>query len=250
MRLDKALVMRGLSRSRAEAQEMVQDGAVTVNGRIALKPSEAVGVESVVTINDNGPRWVSRGAIKLDAALTDFGIDVSGICALDVGASTGGFTECLLRRGAGHVHALDVGHGQMVPELATDPRVTLSEGVNARFLTPSDFPSPFPLIVADLSFISLTLIIPALANLMTSGGDLLCLIKPQFEVGAGKLDHGGIVRDPTLREQALSRVVSCAIDWGFIEKGRMTSPITGTNGNVEFLVWLKLSAGRSDKRAE
>lgn len=242
--------MRGLCRSRAEAQDIVDDGVVTVNGRVALKPSEAVGVETQITVSDNSPRWVSRGAIKLDAALSQFGVNVSEICALDVGAATGGFTECLLRRGAAHVHALDVGHGQMVPALTSDPRVTLYEGVNARFLTPSDFPYPFPLIVVDVSFISLTLIIPALAALMTSSGDLLCLVKPQFEVGAGKLDHGGIVRDPALREQALERVVTCAIENGFMEARRMTSPITGTNGNVEFLVWLKFVAGTEDKHAE
>ncbi len=238
MRLDKVLVLRGLCRSRAEAQERIEAGAVTVNGRVASKPSEEVGEGAAITLQDSGPRWVSRGAIKLDAALTQFGLDVTGRDALDIGASTGGFTECVLRRGAATVHAIDVGHGQMVSELRTDPRVLLREGVNARSLVPSDFPHPFGIIVADVSFISLTLVLPALRPLLFPDGDLVCLVKPQFEVGAGQLNKGGIVRDAAAREEALARVVSAALACGLREKARLTSPITGADGNIEYLLWL------------
>lgn len=243
MRLDKVLVLRGLCRSRAEAQEFIAAGAVTVNGRIAGKPSEEVGEGAVVTIEDSSPRWVSRGGLKLDAALAEFGLNVSGRSALDIGASTGGFTECLLRRGASSVHAVDVGHGQMVPELATDRRVTLREGVNARSLTPSDFPYPFDIVVADLSFISLTLVLPALLPLLSVGGDIVCLVKPQFEVGAGNLGKNGVVQSASAREEALGRVILAAAACGLREMARMTSPITGTEGNIEFLVWLRPEAG-------
>jgi 23S rRNA (cytidine1920-2'-O)/16S rRNA (cytidine1409-2'-O)-methyltransferase len=245
MRLDKALVVRGLCRSRAEAQAALDDGAVTVDGLVVRKASLTVGVEAALVMTDTGPRWVSRGALKLDAALAHFRIDVAGRAALDVGASTGGFTECLLRRGAASVHAVDVGHGQMVPALSADPRVRSREGVNARSLAPTDFPHPFGIIVADLSFISLSLVLPALTPLLGAGGDLVCLVKPQFEVGLAKVGKGGIVRDAGAREEALARVVTAAHACGLTEQGRMTSPIEGTEGNVEFLLWLKTRAGSS-----
>jgi len=243
MRLDKALVVRGLCRSRAEAQTALDEGAVMLDGRTVQKASLTVNEGAVLTIAETGPRWVSRSALKLDAALTAFGISAAGQAALDVGASTGGFTECLLRRGAIAVHAIDVGHGQMVPALAADPRVFSREGVNARTLTPADFPHPFGLIVADLSFISLTLVLPALAPLLGADGDLVCLVKPQFEVGQARLGKGGIVRDSRAREEAVARVVGAAGACGLVEKGRMTSPIEGAEGNIEFLLWLKTGAG-------
>ncbi len=238
MRLDKALVMRGLCRSRAEAQAALDSGAVTLDGLTVGKASLTVGEEATLTVTDTGARWVSRGALKLDAALAHFGIPVAGRTALDVGASTGGFTECLLRRRAVSVHAVDVGHGQMVPALASDPRVHSREGVNARLLTPADFPHPFGILVADLSFISLTLVLPALAPLLGVGGDMVCLVKPQFEVGPARLGKGGIVRDARAREEALARVVGAAQACGLVERGRITSPIVGGEGNIEFLLWL------------
>ena len=238
MRLDKALVARGLCRSRAEAQARIAAGAVSVAGRVARKASLDIGEDGALSVAEDGPRWVSRGALKLEAALTQFGVAVAGCAALDVGASTGGFTECLLRRGAASVHAIDVGHGQMVSTLAADPRVRLREGVNARSLAPSDFPHPFGLIVADLSFISLTLVLPALAPLLGEDGDLVCLVKPQFEVGPAKLGKGGIVRDAGARAEAVTRVVAAARACGLAERGRMPSPIEGGEGNREFLVWL------------
>jgi len=238
MRLDKALVVRGLCRSRAEARAALDDGTVTLDGQIVRKASLLVGEDAVLAVAETGPRWVSRGALKLDAALARFGIAVAGRAALDVGASTGGFTECLLRRGAASVHAVDVGHGQMVPVLAADTRVHSREGVNARSLTPTDFPHPFGMVVADLSFISLTLVLPALPPLLGAGGDLVCLVKPQFEVGPAKLGKGGIVRDAGAREEAATRVVEAARACGLAERGRMVSPIEGSEGNVEFLLWL------------
>jgi len=243
MRLDKALVVRGLCRSRGEAQAALDGDAVTLDGQIVHKASLTIGEEAVLAVAETGPRWVSRGALKLEAALAHFDIAVVGRAALDVGASTGGFTECLLRRGAIAVHAIDVGHGQMVSALAADPRVCSREGVNARLLTPADFPHPFEVLVADLSFISLTLVLPALAPLLGEGGDMVCLVKPQFEVGQAKLGKGGIVRDVRAREEAVTRVVMAAGACGLAERGRMTSPIEGSEGNIEFLLWLKMEAG-------
>jgi 23S rRNA (cytidine1920-2'-O)/16S rRNA (cytidine1409-2'-O)-methyltransferase len=242
MRLDKALAVRGLCQSRTEAQKLIDDGVVTVNGLPAQKPSLVVSDSDTLAVAGNGPRWVGRGAWKLEAALTDFPIETIGRRALDVGASTGGFTECLLRRGVMSVHAIDVGHGQMAASLAADPRVFSREGVNARTLIPQDFPFPFGLIVADLSFISLTLVLPALAPLLTLDGDLICLVKPQFEVGPGKLGKGGIVRDSQAREEALTRVALGASACGLQEWGRLISPLTGAEGNIEFLIWLKREA--------
>ena len=243
MRLDKALVVRGLCRSRAEAQAALDSGAVTLEGQVVRKASLMVGEDGALAVRDDGPRWVSRGALKLEAALAHFDIAVAGRAALDVGASTGGFTECLLRRGAASVHAVDVGHGQMVPALAADPRVHLREGVNARSLAPADFPHPFRVIVADLSFISLTLVLPALAPLLGADGNLVCLVKPQFEVGPAKLGKGGIVRDAGAREEAVARVVTAASVCGLAKQGRMPSPIEGSEGNREYLLWLKHKAG-------
>ena len=239
MRLDKALVERGLCRSRGEAQARIDAGEVTVGGTVALKASLDIADDAVLAVADTGTRWVSRGALKLDAALLSFGIDVTNCRALDVGASTGGFTEVLLARGVASVDAVDVGHGQMVPALAADPRVRSREGVNARTLAPADFPHPFEVIVIDVSFISLTLILPALLPLLAPGGNLVCLVKPQFEVGPAHLGKNGIVRDPKARAAALSRVSDAAGALGLDEAGRRDSPIAGSEGNVEFLLWLR-----------
>ena len=239
MRLDKALVAGGVCRSRTEAQALLDAQLISVNGRRGLKASAETAEDALLMRHDTGPRFVSRGAWKLEGALSEFGIDVAGLDALDVGASTGGFTECLLRRGIQSVVAVDVGHGQMAPEIASDPRVQLREGVNARSLAPADFPHPFGLIVVDVSFISLSLILPAVAPLLSAGGTLLCLVKPQFEVGAAHLGKGGIVRDPNARAEALERIASTAQALGLRETGRMVSPIAGSDGNVEFLLRLE-----------
>ncbi len=237
-RLDKALVRRGLARSRTEAQALLAAGQVVVNGRAVAKASVCVDEAAAITVQGERLPFVSRGGLKLQAALETFGITVAGRTALDVGASTGGWTDCLLQRGARRVVALDVGHGQMAPGIAADPRVELREGVNARFLSPQDFASPFDLIVADLSFISLTLVLPALVPLLTPGGDLVCLVKPQFEVGVEKLGRGGVVRNADSRREALRRVVAAAQSLGLREAGRIDSPILGMTGNQEVLEWL------------
>ena len=246
MRLDKALTLRGLCRSRTEAQALLDVGLISVDGQRGLKASMETASDAVLARHDAGPRFVSRGALKLEAALTEFRIDVSGRKALDVGASTGGFTECLLRREIASVIAVDVGHGQMAPEIAADPRVQSREGVNARLLSPSDFPCLFDIIVVDVSFISLTLILPALAPLLLPLGDLICLVKPQFEVGQTHLGKGGIVRDPRARAEALERVADAAQALGLCEAGRMVSPIEGSAGNTEFLLHLRLGEQNAD----
>ena len=239
MRLDKALVTGGICRSRGEAQTLLDAELISVNGKRGLKASAETAENAVLARHDTGPRFVSRGALKLDGALTEFGMDVAGLNALDVGASTGGFTECLLRRGVQSVIAVDVGHGQMAPEIAADPRVQSREGVNARSLVLSDFPHPFALIVVDVSFISLSLILPALLPLLTGDGNLICLVKPQFEVGTDHLGKGGIVRSVKARAEALERVSHAASALGLRETARMTSPIEGSDGNTEFLLRLR-----------
>lgn len=238
MRLDRALTVRGLARSRTEAQALIAAGQVRVDGRPAEKPSRMVATESALTVEGERLPYVSRGGLKLAAALEGFGVAVAGRSALDVGASTGGFTDCLLQRSAARVVAVDAGHGQMVAEIAGDPRVESREGVNARFLTPTAFDAQFDLIVADLSFISLTLVLPALAPLLRPDGDMIVLVKPQFEVGVGHLGKGGIVRDPALREQAVRRVTDAAAALGLERHGRLTSPILGGDGNQEYLLLL------------
>ena len=239
MRLDKALVAGGVCRSRTEAQALLDADLISVNGKRGLKASAEAAEDAVLARHDTGPRFVSRGALKLEGSLSEFGVDVVGMNALDVGASTGGFTECLLRRGVQSVIAVDVGHGQMVPEIASDPRVQSREGVNARSLTPADFPHPFEIIVADVSFISLTLILPALEPLLAASGSIVCLVKPQFEVGASHLGKGGIVRDAKARAEAVARVANAAHALGLRETGRTVSPIEGSDGNIEFLLHLE-----------
>lgn len=249
-RLDKALVRRGLARSRTEAQSFISAGQVTAAGVVAVKPSLPVAEDMPLEIVGERRPYVSRAGLKLAAALDAFGIPVAGRTALDVGASTGGFTDCLLQRGIKRVVAIDVGHGQMAPALAADPRVERREGVNARAVSPADFDGPFDVLVADLSFISLTLVLPALAPLLPPDGDMICLVKPQFEVGADKLGKGGLVRDAADREQAVARVVEAARAQGLTEQGRIVSPILGGAGNTEYLLWLRSKAGTSERGRE
>ena len=242
-RLDRALAARGLARSRTEAQALIAAGQVRVDGQPAEKASQSVADEAALTVEGERLPFVSRGGLKLAAALAGFTLSAAGRTALDVGASTGGFTDCLLQRGAARVVSVDAGHGQMAPHIAADPRVESREGVNARHLLPGDFDTLFHLLVADLSFISLTLVLPALAPLLRPDGDMILLVKPQFEVGASHLGRGGIVRDPQHREQAVRRVTEAAAALGWERKGRLTSPILGGDGNEEYLLWLRLAAG-------
>jgi 23S rRNA (cytidine1920-2'-O)/16S rRNA (cytidine1409-2'-O)-methyltransferase len=225
----------------------IGEGRVAVDGRIALKASVKVTPDAVLTL-DGDDRWVSRSAGKLDAALDAFPIAVEGRLALDVGASTGGFTQVLLERGAREVIALDVGHGQLVPSIRSDERVRVVEGVNARSLTAAELAEASgtsgrpDLVVADVSFIGLSLVLPALVETVGLEADYLLLVKPQFEVGRGGIREG-VVRDRAARHDAVSGVLWAAWDLGLPTAGVISSPVVGTNGNQEYLVWLSVSVG-------
>jgi 23S rRNA (cytidine1920-2'-O)/16S rRNA (cytidine1409-2'-O)-methyltransferase len=241
-RVDVALVARGLVRSRSAAQTAVTDGRVRVDGVVAKRVSQRVAAAAVLEV-DRGSGWVGRGAGKLDAALDAFGVEVTGRSALDLGASTGGFTQVLLERGARSVVALDVGHDQLAPELREDARVVVVEGENARTLTPERLavltgtPEAPGLVVADLSFISLTLVLPAIAAVAAPDADVILLIKPQFEVGRTCV-RGGLVPDAGDRERAVRAVLDTASTAGLGTVGLIPSPVVGTHGNREALVHL------------
>jgi 23S rRNA (cytidine1920-2'-O)/16S rRNA (cytidine1409-2'-O)-methyltransferase len=236
-RLDVDLVRRGLCPSREQAQEAISLGRVLVRGAIASKPSHQVDDSEPIELVGDGPRFVGRGGEKLDGALDRFGIDVTGVQALDAGASTGGFTDCLLQRGAKHVVAIDVGHGQLHERLRADDRVENHERVNVRTLTPVDLDGRrFQLIVADLSFISLRSVAPSLIGLATPDGQLVVLIKPQFEARRVEVSkHKGVVKDSTVWERTVLGVIDAFSVAGAAMMGVMISPIRGTDGNVEFL---------------
>ncbi len=234
-RLDVLLVARGLAESRTRAEALILAGRVKVSGVERPKPGTPVGADIRIEIEAPEHPWVSRGGVKLAAGLSAFGVDPSGRTCLDVGASTGGFTDVLLSRGAARVFAIDVGHGQLHARLRNDPRVVLREGVNARFLSRTHVPEACSLLVADVSFISLRLILPAAVPLLSPGADAVLLVKPQFESERGEVGRGGIVRDPEVRHRALKRVLSAADGLGLAHRGTIESPITGADGNVELL---------------
>lgn len=238
-RIDKLLVEKGLADSRTKAQAMVMAGVVLVNEQRVEKPSDLFAAESVIIrikrSEDPTSRYVGRGGLKLEAALREFQIDADGLTCLDVGASTGGFTDCLLQHGARKVFAIDVGHNQIDWRLRQDQRVEVREGVNARYLQPGDFPSKFDLIVIDVSFISAIKVLPAIVQLLSASGRLITLIKPQFEVGKGEVGSGGIVRDPQKRARVVEEVNQAAAALGLTVSKVIESPIQGAEGNVEFL---------------
>lgn len=236
-RLDTELVRRGLATTRSQAQELVISGRVTVNGAPADKAARMVGAGEAVVVLGPPPRFVSRGGLKLEAALERFDMAVSGLVCLDAGASTGGFTDCLLQRGAASVWALDVGHGQLDPSIRHHPRVIVRERCNVRGLTPGDLGGPVDLVVADLSFISLTTVAPALVGATREEGDLVVLVKPQFELGRRHVSAGrGVITDPLLWREALDAVAAAFHQAGATASGVVRSPITGGAGNVEFLL--------------
>ncbi|KRE57794.1 TlyA family RNA methyltransferase [Phycicoccus sp. Soil748] len=240
-RLDVELVRRGLARSRGHARALVEAGDVVVAGATAAKSSTPVDAATPIEVRDEGPRWVSRAAYKLVGAFEVFGelgLTAAGKRCLDVGASTGGFTQVLLRHGADHVVALDVGRGQLVPELADDPRVTDRPGTTVRGLSAEEVGGPVDLLVADLSFISLTLVLDTFRGLLREDGDAVVLVKPQFEVGRTRLGKGGIVRSQGDRAWAVTEVTRSAIAAGLHPKGLAESPIRGGEGNAEYLLWL------------
>lgn len=237
-RIDKLLVERGLADSRTKAQALVMAGLVLVNEQRAAKPSDNTPLDAQIRLkgaDDPSTRYVGRGGLKLEAALREFAIEVNGFVCIDVGASTGGFTDCLLQHGATSVVSLDVGHNQLDWRLRTDPRVTVREGVNARYLRPEDFSSKFDLAVMDVSFISATKVMPAIIPLLTDTGRLITLIKPQFEVGRGEVGSGGIVRDPDKHARVIAEVNEAATEFGLNPAGLIESPLQGADGNREFL---------------
>jgi 23S rRNA (cytidine1920-2'-O)/16S rRNA (cytidine1409-2'-O)-methyltransferase len=235
VRLDQALVAAGLAPSRARAQALIAAGAVTVDGRVAGKSSTPVGAGAVLEVDATALPWVSRAALKLIAGLDTFGLDPSGAVALDLGASTGGFSQVLLARGAAEVWAVDVGHGQLAAELADEPRLHLIEGLNVRELTAGHVPPP-DFVVADLSFIPLAVALPPALRLARPGASLVVLVKPQFEVGPGRVGKGGIVRDPAAWADAVSGATALLAAEGWTVLGEAPSPIEGGDGNREFLV--------------
>jgi 23S rRNA (cytidine1920-2'-O)/16S rRNA (cytidine1409-2'-O)-methyltransferase len=236
-RLDVLLVARGLVRSREEAQRMILAGEVRVGDRPALKPSENVAPDASLTVGER-PRFVSRGGEKLHGALRAFAIDVTGRVALDVGASTGGFTDCLLQHGVRRVYAVDVGYGQLDWRIRQDPRVIVIERQNVRALSPSSIPEAVGLAVVDVSFISLRLVLPRIRDLASPAATVIALVKPQFEVGRGRVGKGGVVRDAALHREAIDAVRQAALSLGFVERGFVESLLRGPRGNREFfLCW-------------
>ena len=244
LRLDAELVRRGLARSREHAAELIAAGRVTVNRTVAAKPATGVTTDSdlVVRSDPDRPDYASRGAHKLLGALEAFlpaGLVVKGRRCLDAGASTGGFTDVLLRHGAAEVVAVDVGYGQLVWELRNHPRVRVLDRTNVRDLAPELVGGPVDLVVGDLSFISLRLVLPALVRVTRADGDLVLMVKPQFEVGKERLGKGGVVRDPALRAEVVAEVADAAAALGWGARAVARSPLPGPSGNVEFFLWLR-----------
>ena len=249
-RLDAELVRRELARSRDAAADLIEKRSVLVNGIPATKPATQVDAQTSIVIAGERDDFVSRGGHKLDGALAHFsGVTVEGKRCLDAGASTGGFTDVLLRRKATHVVAVDVGYGQLAWELRQNERVTILDRTNIRHLTGEMVGEPIDLVVADLSFISLTLVLPALAAVSRSGADFVVMVKPQFEVGREKLGAGGVVRDPQLRKAAVIDVADSAYDVGLGTLGVTASSLPGPAGNVEYFLWLRRGAPQIDLEA-
>jgi 23S rRNA (cytidine1920-2'-O)/16S rRNA (cytidine1409-2'-O)-methyltransferase len=240
-RLDRLLVERGLAPSRERAQALVLSGLVRVDGRPGGKPGTLVPHGATIAVTAPDHPFVGRGGVKLQGALTSLGVEAAGRVALDIGSSIGGFTDCLLKRGALRVYALDVGRGVLDWSLRNDPRVHVMEGRNARYLKPGDLPEPVDLAVIDVSFISLRLILPPLLALLAPSSDVVALVKPQFEVGKGETGRGGIVRDPAKHLKSLLGVGEAAGDSGFVVRGACASSLRGVEGNREFFLHLSIT---------
>ncbi len=244
-RLDRLLVARGLVESRSIAQRLIRAGEVLVEGQLVDKPGTQVPVDAVIRLKAR-PRFVSRGGEKLAAALERFDVPVEGRVAADIGASTGGFTDCLLQHGAAKVYAIDVGYGQLAWKLRRDPRVVVMERTNARYLRA--LPEKVGLIVSDLSFISLRLVYATAIDWLEEGGDVVSLIKPQFEAGRREVGRGGVVRDPRVHRRVLEEVAAAMAKLGLGLRGLMASPLLGPAGNVEFLGWWRLGEEAAQER--
>jgi 23S rRNA (cytidine1920-2'-O)/16S rRNA (cytidine1409-2'-O)-methyltransferase len=236
-RLDLILVERGLVDSREKGQALILAGQVLVDGQKVDKPGHAVAPDSRIELAEQ-PRYVGRGGLKLEAALDHFSIPVAGKVCLDIGSSTGGFTDCLLQHGAARVYAIDVGTGQLDWKLRNDPRVIVHEQLNARYLSGNEVPEPIDLAVCDVSFISITMILPVLPNLLAKGAGMVILVKPQFELERHQVGKGGIIRDPALHQQACRRVEDAVKQLGF-QTEIIPSPVLGAEGNQEFLLYAR-----------
>ncbi len=242
-RLDQLLVQRGLAESRAKAQAVIMSGQVYVDGQKADKAGMAYDVEAPIEVRGEVCPYVSRGGWKLEKALETFGVDPAGWVCSDSGASTGGFTDCLLQKGAAKVFAIDVGYGQLAWKLRQDPRVVSMERTNIRYVTPEDLGEPLDLAVVDVSFISLKLVLPTIRRLLKATGQVLCLIKPQFEAGREKVGKKGVVRDPAVHREVLEQFLRTAAELGFTVRALTYSPVKGPEGNIEFLGHLSVEPG-------
>ncbi len=240
-RLDTVVFEKGLVQSRQRARSLVMAGKVMVNGELVDKAGYQVKEDDLITLKGGDIPYVSRGGLKLEAALESFALDVNGLACLDVGVSTGGFTDCLLQNGAYHVNAVDVGYGQIAWKLRNDSRVTVIERMNIRHMPPGTLSGPVDLVTIDVSFISLTVVVPAVLGFMKKEAKILALIKPQFEVGKGKVGKGGVVRDPALHEEVIGSLRIFFSGIGLGVKSLMPSPVLGPKGNKEFLVLLEYS---------
>ena len=242
-RLDVLLVSLGLAESRAKAQATIMAGEVYVNGQKADKSGMEVDITSNIEVRGSACPYVSRGGLKLEKALKNFGVDPTGYVCSDSGASTGGFTDCLLQQGASKVFAIDVGYGQLAWKIRNDPRVVVMERTNIRYVTLEDLGEPLDLSVIDVSFISLGLVLPVVKTLLTPTGQVLCLIKPQFEAGKDKVGKKGVVRDPAVHEEVLQNFISLAKSLDFTIRNLTFSPVKGPEGNIEFLAHLSMQPG-------
>lgn len=239
IRLDQIVFDQGFAESREKAKALIMAGSVYVDGQKQTKPGMSVSADAAVEVRGEKLPFVSRGGLKLQKALDVFGIDPRDFICVDCGASTGGFTDCLLQRGAKRVYAVDVGYGQLAWSLRSDGRVTVMERTNARSLTPDMFPESMDMAVMDMSFISLRLVLPAVKSLLKEEGQVVCLVKPQFEAGREKVGKKGVVRDPAVHREVLEEFITNARALGFVLAGLDFSPVRGPEGNIEYLAWLK-----------
>ena len=246
VRLDVEMVARGLCPSREKARALILAGEVRVNGMRAEKAGQEIPSDAEVVVVEDVIPFVSRGGLKLDKAVKTFPIDLNGRVCADIGASTGGFTDVMLKNGAKHVYSIDVGYGQLDWSLRNDPRVTVMERTNARFMTPEWFPEPITFASIDVSFISLRLILPPLYASMSETGEVVALIKPQFEAGRSEIGKNGVVRDASVHERVIREILAFAHEIGFCISGLSFSPITGPKGNIEFLLYMQKSSTKND----